>query len=167
MHAMDLCFTQTSSTDFTSTDHTIGPLRPPAAYHLLTPLIFHFCFILLFHILNLDPNFVVNRPPSDSIRLGLGLPTHIYNCRTTCRYSVRISTWFSQSLSDSKSNLSLSKSAASAPLDYLPLSKPSLSTDSVTLLIALLKPMHSADLCSYKLPCLFGMSLTVYLNSTP
>ncbi len=57
-------------------------------------LIFHFCFILLFHILNLEPE-------SSSEQTSVGFhwtPTQItYSyiyCRITCRYSVRISTWF-------------------------------------------------------------------------
>ncbi len=36
MHAMDLCFTLTSSIDFNWPDHSIRPLWPPAAYHLCT-----------------------------------------------------------------------------------------------------------------------------------
>ncbi len=52
---MDLRFTLTSSIGFILTNHTIGPPRPPAAYHLLTPFNISFLFHLLFHILNLEP----------------------------------------------------------------------------------------------------------------
>ncbi len=43
-HAADLRFTLTSSIGFILTNHTIGPLRPPAAYHLLTPFNISFPF---------------------------------------------------------------------------------------------------------------------------
>ncbi len=88
-------------TDFTHRLHlskshhrtSVASGRLPFTYSIL---IFHFHFIWLFHILNLEPK-------SSSEQTSVGFhwtPTRItYSyiyCRITCRYSVRISTWFSQ-----------------------------------------------------------------------
>ncbi len=95
-------------------------------------LIFHLHFISLFHILILEPE---SGSEQTSARVHQ-TPTWIYlllyiYCRNTRRYSVRISTWFSQiSLWFQVQSIAL-KSAASTPLDYLlTLSKPLLSMDS-------------------------------------
>ncbi len=130
---MDLRFTLTSSIGFIlNKPHYRTSAACGCLPFTLLHLTFHFCFILLFHILNLEPE-------SGSEQTSVGFHrtptwiTYLYMyCRTTCRYSVQISTGLAKSLSDSKSNLSLSKSAASALLDHpYSLSKPSLSMDSV------------------------------------
>ncbi len=91
--------------------------------------IFHFRFILLFHILNLEPK---SGSKQTSIGLRLGLPTYIYTVELLIDTQFEYQLGLAKSLSDSKSNPSLSKSAASAPLDHpYSLSKPSLSADSV------------------------------------
>ncbi len=88
-------------TDFTHRLHLNKPHHQTAAASGRLPFtysisIFHFRFILLFHILNLEPE-------SGSEQTSIGFhrtPTRItylyIYCRITCRYSVRISTWFSQ-----------------------------------------------------------------------
>ncbi len=74
----------------------------------------------------------MNRPPSDSIGLRLGLPTHIYTVELLVDTQFEYQLGLAKSLSDSKANLSLSKSVASALLDHpYSLSKPLLSVDSV------------------------------------
>ncbi len=80
--------------------------------------IFHFRFILLFHILNLEPESG-GEQTSVGFHQTLTQITYSYiYCRITCRYSVEYQLGLAKSLSDSKSNLLLSKSAASAPLDH-------------------------------------------------
>ncbi len=88
----------------------------------LLHLISHFCFILLFHILNLEPKFGSKQT---SVRFHwtltqIYLLIYIYR-RITCRYSVQISTWFSQIFLWLQVHLSLSKSMASTLLDYFTL----------------------------------------------
>ncbi len=63
----------------------------------------------------------MNRPPSDSIGLRLRLPTYIYTVELLVDTQFEYQLGLAKSLSDSKSNLLLSKSMASAPLDYLTL----------------------------------------------
>ncbi len=82
----------------------------------LLHLIFHFCFILLFHILNLEPE---SSSKQTSIRLRLRLPTYIYTVELLVDTQFKYQLGLAKSLSNSKSNLSLSKSMASTLLDYL------------------------------------------------
>ncbi|PBK59996.1 hypothetical protein ARMSODRAFT_1027004 [Armillaria solidipes] len=167
VHAVAPRSTPTSNKDSTSTP-IASELRGlwPLTITLLH-LISHFRFILLFHILILEPE-------SGSEQTSVGFHRTLTRITYSYIYTVEllVDTQFeyqlglAKSLSDSKVYSITLKSTASAPLDYLLLSTPlhilrRLHSANqlkgfgsrVTLLIALPKPVHSVDLRLCDLSC--------------
>ncbi len=119
---------------------------------ILLYLIFHFHFISLSHILNLEPEFGSKQT---SIRFHQTLTwitySYIYTVELLIDTQFEYQLGLAKSLSDCKSKLSLSKSMASTPLDYLySPSKCLLSTDSTL----------QSNLRALSYHCLFSISLT-------
>ncbi len=139
----------------------------------LLHLTFHFCFILLFHILNLEPK---SGSEQTSIGLGLRLLTYIYTVELLVDTQFEYQLGIAKTLSDSKSNLSLS--SPQPPLHWTILLYSNLRSLQTPLRNPILGLQLKGDIANsfakahtlhgpllVRLSCLFGISLTLSPHS--